>query len=77
MRNVESRLNILLWGILDLFLLQERIEYSCATLLCELHDLGGGQASLVTKYIKKRYIDIQLSYYLDELVELLVGHRLP
>ena len=49
------------------------IEYSCATLVCELHDLGGGQASLVTKYI----FDRQLLYYLDELVELLVGHRLP
>ena len=72
-----------------LLLLQERVEYSCATLLCELHDLGGGQASLVTKYIfdilsvgwdlhsvKKWYIDIQLPYYLDELAELLIGHRL-
>ena len=72
------------------FLLQERIEYSCVTLLCELHDLGGGQVSLVPKYnldilgigrdlhsVKKRYINIQLLYYLDELVELFVGHRLP
>ena len=75
------------WNFL---LLQERIEYSCATLLCELHDLGGGQVSLVSKYIldvlgigwdlhsvKKRYIDIQLLYYLDELAELFVGHWLP
>ena len=65
------------------------MEYSYATLLCNLDDLGGGPVSLVTKYtldilgigwdlhsVKKRYIDIQLPYYLDELAELLVGHRL-
>ena len=53
-------------------------------------DLGGGQHPFVSKNvfdilgirgymhcIKKRYIDIQLLYYLDELAELFVGHWLP
>jgi hypothetical protein len=66
------------------------MEYSCATLLHKLHDLGGRQGPLVSKdileilgvrgylqSIKKRYIEIKLLNYLDELVELLVNHRPP
>ena len=30
-------------------LLQERVEYSYATLICKLHDLGGRQDPLVAK----------------------------
>jgi hypothetical protein len=65
--------------------LWERIEYSCATLLCKLHDLSGQQGLLISKdildilgvrgnlhSIKKRYIDIKLLNYLDELAKLLV-----
>jgi len=32
-----------------LLLLQERVEYSCATLTCKLHELGGRQDPLVAK----------------------------
>ena len=32
-------------------LLQERIEYSCATLIRKLHDLGGRQDPLIAKDI--------------------------
>ena len=32
-------------------LLQERVEHSCATLICKLHDLGGWQDPLVAKNI--------------------------
>ena len=64
-----------------LFLLPERTEYS---------DLGGRQDPLLAKdipeilgvrgnlhSIKKWYVAIKLFSYLDELVELLVGHRPP
>ena len=73
-----------------LLLLQERVEYSCATLISKLHDLGGWQDPLVAKdileilgvrgnlhSIKKWYVAIKLFNYLDELAELLVGHRPP
>ena len=73
-----------------LLLLQERIEYSCATLIRKLHDLGGRQNPLIAKNIleilgvrgnlhsiKKWYVAIKLLSYLDELAELLVGHRPP
>ena len=73
-----------------LLLLQERIEYSCATLIRKLHDLGGRQDPLIAKdileilgvrgnlhSIKKWYVAIKLLSYLDELAELLVGHRPP
>ena len=36
-----------------LLLLQERIEYSCATLIRNLHDLGGWQDPLIAKDILK------------------------
>ena len=39
-------------GAAWVFLLhQERIEYSSATLFCQLHDLGGGKCPLVSKNI--------------------------
>ena len=73
-----------------LLLLQARIEYSCATLIRKLHDLGGRQDPLIAKdileilgvrgnlhSIMKWYVAIKLLSYLDELAELLVGHRLP
>ena len=72
------------------FLLHEMIEYSCATLIRKLHDLGGWQDPLIAKdileilgvrgnlhSIKKWYVAIKLLSYLDELAELLVGHRPP
>ena len=34
-----------------LLLLQERIEYSCATLIRKMHDLGGRQDPLIAKDI--------------------------
>ena len=34
-----------------LLILQERVEYSCATLICKLHDFGGRQDPLVAKDI--------------------------
>ena len=73
-----------------LLLLQERVEYSCATFTRKLHDLGGRQDPLVAKdiveilgvrgnlhSIKKWYVAIKLLNYLDKLAELLVGHRPP
>ena len=73
-----------------LLLLQERVEYSCATLIHKLHDLDGRQDPLIAKDIfeilgvhgnlhsmKKWYVAIKLLSYLDELAELLIGHRLP
>ena len=73
-----------------LLILQERVEYSCATLICKLHDFGGRQDPLVAKdileilgvrgnlhSIKKWYVAVKLLNYLNELAELLVGHRLP
>ena len=73
-----------------LLLLLKRVEYSYATLFCKLHDLGGRQDPLVAKdileilgvrgnlhSIKKWYVAIKLLNYLDELAELLVGHRPP
>jgi hypothetical protein len=73
-----------------LLLFQERVEYSCATLTCKLYDLGGRQDPLVAKdileilgirgglhSIKKWYVAVKLLEYLDELAELLVGHRRP
>ena len=64
--------------------------YSSATLSRKLHNLDGGQGPLVPKNIldilgvrghlhsvKKRYVDIKLLYYVDELAELLVGQWLP
>ena len=73
-----------------LLLLQERVEYSCATLTNKLHDLGSRQDPLVAKDIleilgirgnlhsvNKWYVSIKLLDYLDELAELLVGHRPP
>ena len=73
-----------------LLLLQERVESSCATLTCKLHDFGGRLDPLVAKDIleilgvrghlhsvKKWYATIKLLDYLDELAELLVGHRPP
>ena len=73
-----------------LLLLQERVEYSSARLICKLHDLGGRQDPLVAMdileilgvcgnlhSIKKWYVAIKLLSYLDELAELLVGHRPP
>ena len=63
-----------------LLLLQERVEYSYATLFCKLHDLGGRQDPLVAKdileilgvrgnlhSIKKWYVAIKLLDYLDKL----------
>src|SRR6185503_20116168 len=73
-----------------LLLLQERIEYSRSTLIRKLHDLGGRQDPLIAKdileilgvrgnlrSIKKWYVAIKLLNYLEELAELLVGHRPP
>ena len=73
-----------------LLLLQERIEYSCATLIHKLHDLGGRQDPLIAKDIleilgvrgnlhstKKWYVAIKSLSYLDKLAELLIGHRPP
>ena len=73
-----------------LLLLQERVEYSCATFTRMLHNLGGRQDPLVAKdileilgvrgnmqSIKKWYVAIKLLHYLDELAELLVGHPPP
>ena len=73
-----------------LLLLQKRIEYSCATFTRMLHNLSGRQDPLVAKdileilgvrgnlhSIKKWYVAIKLLSYLDELAELLVGHRPP
>ena len=73
-----------------LLLLQETVEYSCATLTRKLHDLGGRQGPLIARDIleilgvrenlhsvKKWYVAIKLLDYLDELDELFVGHRLP
>ena len=73
-----------------LLLLQERIEYSYATLICKLHVLDGQQDPLIAKdileilgvrgkqhSIKKWYATIKLLSYLDELAELLVGHQPP
>jgi len=73
-----------------LLILQERVEYSCATLTCKLHDLGGRQDPLVAKdsleilgvcenlhSVKNWYVDIKLLDYLDELAELLIDHRPP
>ena len=73
-----------------LLFLQERSEYSSATLIRKLHDLGGRQDPLIAKdileilgvrgnlhSIKKWYVAIKLLGYLDEVAELLVGHRPP
>ena len=73
-----------------LLLLQERIEYSCATLICKLHNLDGRQDPLIAKNtleilgvrgnlhsVKKWYVAIKLLSYLNELAELLVGQRPP
>src|SRR6185437_14360959 len=73
-----------------LFLLQERIEYSCATLICKVHDLSGRQDPLIAKdileilgvrgnlhSIKKWYVATKFLSYLDELAELLVGPQPP
>jgi len=73
-----------------LLLLQERVEYSCATLTYKLHDLDGRPDPLVAKdileilgvhgnlhSIKMWYVAIKLLNYLDELTELLVDHRPP
>ena len=59
-------------------------------LFCKLHDLYGRQGPLVAKDIleilgirgnlhsvNKWYVSIKLLDYLDELAELLVGHRPP
>ena len=73
-----------------LLLLQERVEYSCATLTRKLHDRGGRQDPLIAKDIleilgvhgnlhgiKKWCVAIKLLNYLDELAELLISHRPP